>query len=413
MVYVKVKVEGIYDDEDLTLNFPDSWDVREVKMVGDDAQPLTDGQIHEAFQHPIGTEPISQLAKGKRGKVVIVIDDWTRPTPVRRVLPHILNELHEGGISRSQILILCGCGTHIPMKFGDFVRKVGWDIVERYDCVNHNLYENLLDLGFTGQGTHLQVNKFFAEADLRIAVCGIKKHRFAGTSGGGKAVLPGVSSIDSTYWNHTMIRESVKGKKSWMIKGNRERMDMQEAGRMANLDVTVNCNYNQKRELVDLHVGDLDEAWVEAVKLGYKLHSSPQPNEKADIVVLNAYPQASHGIDWSGANDSLRKGGAVIAIHHSPHGYHEFFLTTRWSLNPIFREIWPTKPWPVENADRILIYDPHPSVRHMRRYSRRVEWVKDWDEAIKRLSAQYGEDMKVNLYRSKLQFNPKDAPLII
>lgn len=44
--------------------------------------------------------------------VLILIDDGTRSTPVDRLLPHVLKELHESGIKDGSFEFLQAPGTH-------------------------------------------------------------------------------------------------------------------------------------------------------------------------------------------------------------------------------------------------------------------------------------------------------------
>ena len=383
-------------------------------MVGHDTSPLSDEQIRDAFYHPVGTPSITELAKGKRGRIVVTCDDLSRPTPAYRVFPFIMKELHEAGISDDQIFILGSFGCHHPMNHDAFIRKVGQDMVAKYDCVNHNPFCNFQNFGRTSRGTPLLVNEEFASADLRITVSGIKKHRWAAAGGGGKAIIPGVASEDTILWNHS-ITQSREGRAIWRVKDNPERSDMQEAARMAHLDVSINCNYNGKRELIGLHLGDSDEAWIQAVRLGFKMHSTHSVTEKADIVVVNAYPQADQGIDWSGAQESLREGGTAVAIHHFTLGrahlhYRGERMRTQWRR----LQGYPGKRWPVKQANNILIFSDKLSRSHILDYDDRVEWATSWDVIIDKLTTLHGEEARVAVYPcGKIQFNPTNYPLII
>jgi nickel-dependent lactate racemase len=339
MNVVVVKTNEFFGDQSIELEFPKNWEVDEVKMVGHDAPAMTDDEIRDAFSHPIGTKTIGELSRGKRGRIVITVDDLARPTPACRVLPFIARELKDSGIADDQIIIIGAVGTHHPMNMQDFALKVGPEIIAKYDVINHNPFEHFDELGRTSYGTPLKINYEFAKADLRIVICGVKKHNFAGSGGSGKAVIPGVSSIDTIAWNHTVIPhpdDDATANFTWKIKGNDPRNDMQEAARMAGVDVVVNCTYNGNRDLIGLHVGDLDDAWYEAVKFCYTMHSGRPPLRKADVVVVNAYPIANQGIDWSGASDSLKEGGLAIAVSQHPWGpaavhYHEERKSWWWS----------------------------------------------------------------------------------
>ena len=84
--------------------------------------------IEEAFSHPIGSDPLSQMLRGCKN-VLILADDYTRATtPVQKILPRLISELEEGGIKPSGIEILIALGTHRPMTDEEIKRKFGEDI---------------------------------------------------------------------------------------------------------------------------------------------------------------------------------------------------------------------------------------------------------------------------------------------
>jgi nickel-dependent lactate racemase len=66
---------------------------REVKPALDEGLA-----IERALDTPLGTPRLDQLVRPGH-KIVIVVDDYTRPTPVARILPHVLARLHAGGAS--------------------------------------------------------------------------------------------------------------------------------------------------------------------------------------------------------------------------------------------------------------------------------------------------------------------------
>ena len=415
MQETKLRVNEHYGDNLIPLTFPDGWEIEEVKMLGSSKPPLTDEEIRSALDNSIGTATIVEQAKGKNGRVVITCDDLSRPTPAGRVFPFIIEQLHEAGVSDSQIFVLGSFGCHNPMNLDAFARKLGEDVVTKYDCVNHNPFENFENLGRSSRGTPVLVNKEFASADLRICISGIKKHGWAGAGGGGKAIVPGVSSIDTIQHNHNMIDgHRPLNRRIWWIKENPERLDMQEIAHIADLNISVNCVYNDSRQLIGLHSGDVDAAWREAVKECYNAHSCT-PAKKADVVVVNAYPQADQGIDWSGAQDSLRDGGTVVAVHHFPPGsalihYYNEHMFGSWSRI----RGYPSRKWPVDKAGQIIVYTNRPSRRDILSYSDRVEWESDWRKVLEKLYAFHGGNASVAVYHSgKLQFNRDKYPLVI
>ena len=55
-----------YGDTELEIDFPDSWDVKVCYMQGHNAPPLSEDGIRKAFQNPIGSKTIREMAKGKK-----------------------------------------------------------------------------------------------------------------------------------------------------------------------------------------------------------------------------------------------------------------------------------------------------------------------------------------------------------
>jgi len=415
MQEIKVTVNEHYGDYVLPLMFPDGWSVEMVKMACNGRPPMTDDEVRSALDNAVGSPNITEQARGKNGKIVITCDDLSRPTPANRVFPFILELLHEAGVPDKRIFVLGSFGGHHPMNLDAYARKLGDDAVARYDCVNHNPFDNFENLGRTSRGTPVLVNKEFTSADLRICISGVKKHKWAGAGGGGKAVIPGVSSINTILYNHSIIEgHRPENRRIWWIRENPERLDMQETARMADLNVSVNCVYNDRRQLIDLSAGDVDEAWRKAVKACYSAHAS-EPPEKADIVVVNAYPQADQDIDWWGAEESLREGGTAIAVHHFTPGsallhYRAEQLGAPWNrIQGHYRGRWPVK-----QAGNIIVYSNRLSRRQMLQYDDRVEWKTDWNAVLRRLRELHGENASVAVYPcGKIQFNRSRYPLIL
>ncbi len=111
------------------------------------------------------------------------------------IVPYVLEELAAAGVDDENIQFICALGTHGAHTAIEFGMKLGKDVIARYNVYNHNPYENCVSLGKTSRGTPLSINTEFMQADLRIAIGSIIPHPTAGYGGGGKIILPGISSI--------------------------------------------------------------------------------------------------------------------------------------------------------------------------------------------------------------------------
>ncbi len=121
-----------HGDELFGAEFPPRFGVA-VYRPGDGADIGAAGVRH-AFANPIGSPRIAELARGKRSAIVVV-DDIARPTPASRVIPPILEELRAGGIPEGCIRFLMAVGCHRAMTRGEMARKLGEDVVERFQTL--------------------------------------------------------------------------------------------------------------------------------------------------------------------------------------------------------------------------------------------------------------------------------------
>ncbi len=322
---VKVPQFPWYGDTELELELPDSWEVIVPRMAGENAPKMSDGQIRDALRKPIGTPRLAEMARGKK-EVCIIFDDLTRPTKLDQIVPHVLDELHEGGIKDEGIRFIAALGLHGAMKLMDFQKKLGEAIPQKYLVFNHNPYENCTYLGETSRGTPVSVNSEFMACDLKIAIGSIVPHPTAGFGGGGKMILPGVASVESIAANHgklcTISETGTMVLDTWgRVDDNVQRLDMEEIARMAGLDFSINALVNIKRDTIGLFCGDLIEAQREGVKMGRKVYACEAPSD-ADIVVGNAYAKANEAVLVVTLGNKLLKesGGDLVVIGNIPEG---------------------------------------------------------------------------------------------
>src|SRR3989339_453263 len=96
------------------LGFPESWHVTVSAIAGADKPGLNRDQIKSAIASPTGTPPLRTLARGKRA-VAILFDDTTRLTRVAEIVPFILEELAQAGVSDNRIRFIAALGAHGAM----------------------------------------------------------------------------------------------------------------------------------------------------------------------------------------------------------------------------------------------------------------------------------------------------------
>jgi len=391
-----------YGDTPYTIDFPDSWQVVYKKMPGHDWPGLTDGQIWEALNKPIGAPKLQELAKGKK-RVVIVFDDLARPTPAYRVVPFILQILAEAGIKDEQIRFIAGIANHLPMHRDDYAKKLGEDIPGRFRIYNHNAYEHFADLGHTSQGTHVLINKEFMSCDLKIAIGGIIPHPAAGFGGGAKLIIPGIASYETVLQNHIAIGRKAGGNPTvgqGKVDGNEVRLDMEEIARMSGLDWKIDMVMNGRRDPVGVFCGDVVKEHRAGVELAWKAYGTPVEKEY-DIVVANSYPidlQVHKGV-WPAAA-CMKDGGSAVVLTNSVQGESVHFQSQQFGSD-YGGGLWqPERAKKLPTARRIYYLTEHPSRIQMEMLgsSEQIVACRRWSEVIMDLVMQYGAKAKVAVF---------------
>ncbi|MFC2005521.1 lactate racemase domain-containing protein [Chloroflexota bacterium] len=405
---VRVNQLAWYEDNEFELQFPSSWDVTACYMKGYSAPALSEEQLKQAFVNPIGTPRIRELAKGKK-EVVILFDDLTRPTKVFQLVPYILQELEEAGIPDENIRFISTLGAHGAMKRMDFAKKLGEEIVSRFAIYNHNCYDNCTYLGQTSSGTPVHINSEVMACDLKIAVGGIITHSRGGFGGGAKAVVPGVSAMETICANHLNVGagpptpENPAGKRHPSVrKGNVDdnlaRLDMEEVARMIGLDIIVNVVMNGKRDPVGLFVGDLVAAHREGAKLAREIYAT-KPVSNVDIVVLNVYSKSNEAnlFGFTGSGWFKEGGGSLVLISNTPEGWVTHYLAGAFGKT-IGGPRWLPSSSPLPpSINKVIVFAPYPEQTLKKRLGppQSVVLAKTWLEVIEELREDYPGRAKV------------------
>lgn len=400
---VKVPQLAWSGDIDVELTFPDNWEVITCHMQGHDTPKLDDKGFRKAFANPIGTKPIRQLARGKRN-VVILFDDLSRPTKMAEIMPYVLEELAAGGVDDDNIQFICALGTHGALTASDFRKKLGEDVVARFNIYNHNIYENCTYIGKTKRGTPVSINTEFLNADLKIGVGCIAPHITVGFGGGAKVVMPGVSSIETIDYNHTVVPQEAKASGIENNSGfginedNARLFDIQEACQMSGLDVKIDAIVNTRRDTVALFVGDPIDEYYEGVKLAKQHYLSPRP-QNAEVIVANANAKVNESlIAFCVAHPLLpENGGTLVLVSNNAHGEVPHYLMRSFG-NHMGGRRWnpPSLPPKVKKFIFLMPYKDRASADWLAPVES-INWAKTWDEVITMLKADFPGGTRVGV----------------
>jgi len=272
--------------------------------------------VGEALRAPLGSEPLSTLARGARS-VLVLADDLTRPTPQRELLPPLLRALNEAGVGDERISVLIALGTHRYMSRAEMRRRFGSELCSRVAVLNHAWRDpgTFADLGFSERGTPLLVNRLAVQADLVIAVGSIVPHIYAGWGGGAKMVMPGICSAASIGPVHSLAAEEPD---MLLIAGRRGtacRREIEACARRIGLDFILNVVLDAGGACAWAGAGEPGPTHGAGVAEAERVFLRPIPRP-ADIAVVDARPATVEywqGIKALGhAARGVRRGGTLI-----------------------------------------------------------------------------------------------------
>ena len=310
-----MRVKLAYGREGLWIDLPDqNVTVVEPRFVA--GLPDEEAAIVRALRGPLGSPPLRELVSPEDA-VAIVFSDITRPAPNDRLLPPLLAEL--SCVPREQIVLINALGMHRPNTNEELRGMLGDDVVDGYRIVQHDGRDqsSLVNLGQTGFGHEILVNRTYMEATVKILTGFIEPHFFAGFSGGPKAVLPGVAGVRLILENHSAVMLDDSGATWGITDGNPVWEEMLEVALNTAPTFLLNVTLNRDRAITGVYAGDLEVAH-RAGTVAARRTAMVAVEAPFDIVItsnsgypldLNLY-QAVKGM--SAAAQIVREGGSII-----------------------------------------------------------------------------------------------------
>jgi nickel-dependent lactate racemase len=305
-----------YGKTGLEINLPDGAKVTTVKPRHAAALSDPAGAVREALRQPTGAPPLREWVKAA-GTVAIVFSDITRPTPNYILLPAILAELDH--VPDEQIILFNSTGTHRANTDAELEQMLGGDIVRRFRIVQNDASddESHVLVGTTTTGNPIRLHREFVACDAHILTGFIEPHFFAGFSGGGKAVMPGLAALETIMENHNPANMDSPRARWGITAGNPVWEEVREAAHMIDSRFLVNVTLNREKDITGIFAGDLDQAHTEGCTFVRQTAMVPVA-EPFDIVItsnsgypldLNLY-QSVKGM--SAASQIVKPGGTII-----------------------------------------------------------------------------------------------------
>lgn len=377
-----------YGGGEITISFPDNWQVEVFPMKGNESPILSDAQIKKRVNNPIGSLPIKEEARDANS-AVILFDDMTRPTKVARIAPIVLEQLKEANVPEDSIRFILAQGAHRAHTRLDFEKKLGQVIVQRYPIFNHNPFHNCKRLGTTTFGTPVEINADVMECDYKIGIGGLIPHPELGYGGGGKIIVPGVASIETIRKMHSPSinsRAQDEPATGWgYVEHNRRLLDVEEATKMASLDFKIDALFNCNGGITHIFAGDPIAEYRAGVELA-KTHYRTNQCEDKDLVIANAFCKATEaGLVIDQVLGSLSAGGgSLVIIANSPEGLAPHYLFGRWGMSRIGGFEWSEKTHLPSKVDQMIIFTQYVDKGQSWYFGPRekLKWITKWEKVL-------------------------------
>jgi nickel-dependent lactate racemase len=278
--------------------------------------------VRLALAAPIGSPRLRELVMPGQ-KIAIVTSDISRPCPTDRMLPSVMEELGAAGVLDSDVLVVFGLGTHRPHTQHEREVLAGPDMAARLRLVDSDPADTVR-VGVTSRGTPIDIFRPVVESDIRVVLGNVEPHYFAGFSGGLKAIVPGVCSVETIRFNHAWMVDP----HAWAgaLENNPVRQDLEEGASFLGVHFMLNVILDSDKNIVTAAAGHPIAAhrWACQV-LDYM--SVVEVDRKADIVVISAggFPkdinlyQAHKALE--NAAQLIAQDGIIICVAECPEGF--------------------------------------------------------------------------------------------
>ncbi len=315
-----MQIKLAYGKNGLWIDIPDAWGATVIEPAYAPALPDPSHAIREAMQ------PLRDLGSLGHRRIGVIFSDITRPTPNHIILPAVLAELAAMGVSRDAITLFNALGTHRPNPPAELRQMLGDAVVDHYRIAQNNAFDlsTQVCLGVSSRGHEIWLNREMVACDVKILTGFIEPHFFAGFSGGGKAIMPGMAGLKTVLGNHDagMIGHPnatwgvTHGNPVWE-EAREVALKTCETSDRARLFL-LNVSLNKDKQITGVFAGDLDEAHARGCAFVRQTAMRPAPHLFDIVVTTNSgYPldmnlyQTVKGM--RAAAQIVKPGGAIIA----------------------------------------------------------------------------------------------------
>jgi lactate racemase len=328
-----MKVDMKYGNTTLAADVDDR-NILEVIEGNPDTCDKSESEILDyALMYPTDSARLSQLVRPGQ-KICIVIPDITRSWQrTDRYLYKVVDELSAGGIRDSDIVFLCGTGTHRKHTVEEHRCLLGEKLSSRFTVIDHDCLDDDMNvyIGTTSFGTPVRLNRHALECDHVVITGAIVYHFLPGWSGGKKSIVPGIASYDTIMANHALSLNPEFGAgiaptvRSANIINNPVHQDMMEAASFLRPLFLFNVVMGHNGKIAGAVAGNYITAHEQGRKIVDRL-DSVKIKGQSDLVIATAggYPKDINLYQaikvLINAREAARKGGTLIILAECSEG---------------------------------------------------------------------------------------------
>jgi lactate racemase len=308
-------------DETLSLRIPESR-IEGILTPNPVALPRQDRVILDALAHPRNSPTVDAFL-ADAGKVLVIVNDATRPTPTRRILEALLPDLEGRSVS-----VLVATGIHDALTDDEESRLFG-PLKDRFTISCHNSRTSPVEhIGDSKNGTPLLINRLVFEHAKVILTGSVEPHYFAGYTGGRKGFMPGVAGYESIERNHAYALHPES--KLLSLRDNPVHQDMADALSVIldRVDVfSIQTVLDGDHNIFAVETGHVRDSFEAAVESCNRIYAVPF-REKSDIVVaVCSFPMDSNLYQSQKGLESgklaLNPGGILVLVSECRNGLGE------------------------------------------------------------------------------------------
>lgn len=311
-----MRIKLAYGRTGLDVDLDPAWDVTVVEPEFVPGLPDPRAAVSAALRSPFDSAPPSDRVKPS-DRVGIVFSDLTRPAPSRLLISTLLRELNHTPPDR--IILFNALGTHRANTDAELRGMLGDELVDRFRIVQNDAFDpaSQVHLGTTSRGHEIWINRELAQCDFKILTGFIEPHFFAGFSGGGKAIMPGMAGQQTVLGNHD-ARMIADPRSTWGVThGNPIWEEIREVAHAVAPTFLLNVTLNKEKQVTGVFAGNLDAAHAAGCAFVKAKAMVPVPAPFDIVITTNSgYPldlnlyQAVKGM--SAAAQVVRPGGAIV-----------------------------------------------------------------------------------------------------